>query len=566
MAATQFPSIIFGPYSAFALIPAAIFTSFSVVVYFGYVNNKRLSTKAFIQMLVVTTIWMISMGLASNNGTVLDYLGRFQDFISGCISALFLYFCLTFPEDKKVSRWIVVSLLLVELAFIPLFLSGLMEYGSFFTGGIEGWGEYKGPLWFLHDIFFDGFFLAGLSILYLKYKHAPAGNEKVNLKLMFWGMTISIIPAALVSVILPEFGYTQLDWLSPILVMADVAVLSYSIVKYRQMSIRAVTAEVLVLILAIVLFVNIFISGATFGVPGKIAIFFVFASIGYLFIKNILKEAEQKEQLEDFNKNLNQKVADQTVEIRAAYEAEKKARIELEKANKELQELDKRKSEFLSVVAHQLRTPLSGIKWALNIILQDTKDPISEAHRKLLSTCNEGNERMITIVNTLLNADRVSAKDFRLELQAVDLVALISTSISETKLSTEERSITIAFEHDEHIPPVMADPEMLRVAFQNLLDNAVKYSQREGTVSVRAVLKGPQVECSVADAGIGIPADQQRYIFSRFFRARNAISADPNGNGLGLFVVKSIVEKLGGRVWFTTEEHKGTTFYFVLPV
>ncbi len=558
--------MIFGPYSAFALIPAAIFTSFSVVVYFGYVNNKRLSTKAFLQMLVVTIVWMISMGLSSNNGTALDYLGRFQDFISGCIAALFLYFCLTFPEDKKVSRWIIWGLILVELMFIPLYLSGLMEYGSFFTGGIEGWSEYKGPLWFLHDIFFDGFFLAGLSILYLKYKHATVANEKVNLKLMFWGMTISIIPAALVSVILPEFGYTQLDWLSPILVMADVAVVSYSIVKYRQMSIKAVTAEVLVLILAIVLFVNIFISGATFGVYGKTAIFFVFASIGYLFIKNILKEAVQKEQLEDFNKNLNQKVADQTIEIRSAYEAEKKARIELEKANKELLELDKRKTEFLSVVAHQLRTPLSGIKWALNMILHNPQDPVSEGQAKLITTCNEGNERMITLVNTLLNADRVSAKDFQLTLGSVDLVALMAAVIGETQLSTKERSITITFEHDEHIPPVTADPEMLRIAFQNLLDNAVKYSPQSGIVSVRAALKGAQVECSVTDNGIGIPADQQQYIFSRFFRAKNAISADPNGNGLGLFVTKSILEKLGGKVWFTTEEHKGTTFYFTLAV
>ncbi len=558
--------IIFNPYSEFALIPAVILFSFITIVYFGYIKNRRLSTKAFLQMLVVTIVWMFSMGLSSNDTTILNYLGWFQDFIGGAIAAMFLYFCLTFPEDKEVKKWIVVSLVLVELAFIPLYLYGLMEYGSYFVGGIQVWAEHKGPLWFLHDIFFDGFFLGGLLILYLKYKHATVKNQKVNLKFMFFGMLVSIIPVAVVSVILPEFGYTQLDWLSPIIVTGNVIVLFYSVIKYRQMSIKTVAAEVFVLVMAVVLFANIFINGGVFEVPGKVVVFFVFAAIGYLFIQSILKEAEQKEQLEDFNKNLNQKVAEQTVEIRASYEAEKKARVELEKANKELQELDKRKSEFLSVVAHQLRTPLSGIKWALDMILQDKKDPISEAHAKLLTTCNEGNERMITIVNTLLNADRVSAKDFHLELQEVDLVALMNTSINETKLSTQERSITIAFEHDEHIPAVMADPEMLRVAFQNLLDNAVKYSQQGGTVSVRATRKGAQVECSVADAGIGIPADQQQYIFSRFFRARNAISADPNGNGLGLFVVKNIIEKIGGKVWFISEEHKGTTFYFSLPV
>ena len=235
--------------------------------------------------------------------------------------------------------------------------------------------------------------------------------------------------------------------------------------------------------------------------------------------------------------------------------------IEKSREVRQLQELDKRKSEFLSVVAHQLRTPLAGIKWALTMLQQNQAEPLSEKQKKLVLSCEEGNERMIAIVNKMLHADRISAGTFELSPVTTDLEALIESVIEEVHLAAAERSVSVTFTHDAHIPALVLDPEMTRFAFQNLIDNARKYSPLHGTVLVRAEMQGAQLVCSVADHGIGIPLDQQQYIFSRFFRAKNAIATEPNGNGLGLFIVKSILEKQGGRVWFTSEENKGTTFY-----
>lgn len=262
--------------------------------------------------------------------------------------------------------------------------------------------------------------------------------------------------------------------------------------------------------------------------------------------------AELNKRLHSENEIIEKKVRDRT-------EA-------LTKTNEELQTLDKRKSEFLSVVAHQLRTPLTGIKWAISMLVQSQSEPLSAKQKKLIISCEDGNERMITIVNEMLHADRIGTGTFELVLVATDMVALISDVIEELRLLTTEHAITITFTHDTPIPALMVDPEMIRFAFQNLLDNAIKYSQPHGTIEIRTEVQNAQVICSITDHGIGIPLDQQPYIFSRFFRAQNAISAEPNGNGLGLSIVKSILEKHGGTIRFTSEEKKETTFYCVFTI
>ena len=238
--------------------------------------------------------------------------------------------------------------------------------------------------------------------------------------------------------------------------------------------------------------------------------------------------------------------------------------LEKTKEVEQLKELDKRKSEFLSVMAHQLRTPLTGIKWALTMLLHTEPELLSDVQKKLLASCNEGNERMITIVNSMLQADRINMGTFELKPVETDFVALVESVIEEQQLTAMQREVTITLTPDANIPKLMIDKDTMRFALQNLVNNAIKYSLPKGTISIHIRLTGSRVECSIADHGIGIPLDQQQYIFSRFYRAKNAIATEPNGNGLGLFIVKSIVEKQGGTIGFTSEENKGTTFYFLL--
>lgn len=257
-----------------------------------------------------------------------------------------------------------------------------------------------------------------------------------------------------------------------------------------------------------------------------------------------------------------------------SYEQDTSARLlirrdlELSQANERLHELDQKKSEFVTIVAHQLRTPLSGIKWILSMFIKKEFGPLASEQLTFIRKAYASNDRMIALVNDMLGADRIESGKVRYLFQPTELVDLVDKVLIELLPQMNAKKLTLRFESRlAKIPRVKADPEKLRDAFQNLLDNSVKYSRPHGTIEVRMkVGEHQEVIVSVKDTGIGIPKNQQKNIFDRFFRAQNAVKLETTGSGLGLFIVKNIIEGHGGRIWFESEEEKGSTFYFTLPI
>ena len=240
---------------------------------------------------------------------------------------------------------------------------------------------------------------------------------------------------------------------------------------------------------------------------------------------------------------------------------------ELTRANAELQELDKRKSEFLSIAAHQLRTPLSGLKWALDMLIRGEAGAVSDEQKVLLMKSYEGNERLISLVNDMLQANRIERGALPISAVSTQLLDLVDNVLYEVLPSASKTGVSIRFDRrDEALPPLMVDPEQMRAVFQNLIENAVKYSQPDGEVTISASRIGDGVQFAISDHGIGIPEGEQARIFSRFFRASNAKKKDPNGTGLGLYIAKSIIDMHGGKIWLESGEGKGATFYFTLGV
>jgi len=239
----------------------------------------------------------------------------------------------------------------------------------------------------------------------------------------------------------------------------------------------------------------------------------------------------------------------------------------LTKANQELQELDNRKSEFLSIAAHQLRTPLSGLKWALNMLIEGEAGPISDQQKVLLMKSYEGNERLVGLVNEMLQANRIERGVLPLQKVSTQVVDLVDNVLYEVLPIAAKTNITIHFNHTNTPPePLMIDPEKARAVFQNLIENAIKYTHPGGEVNIQISRVENVEQFAISDNGIGIPIDDQAHIFSRFFRARNAKKVDPNGTGLGLYIAKNIIEMHGGKIWLESGEDKGTTFYFTLGV
>lgn len=242
---------------------------------------------------------------------------------------------------------------------------------------------------------------------------------------------------------------------------------------------------------------------------------------------------------------------------------------ELTQANERLQDLDEAKSNFITVAAHQLRTPLSGIKWTLNLLLKGELGSLTDEQKNFLMKAYQSNDRIIMLVNDMLGADRVESGRMHFRFEALALPVLIDEVLAEMAPALHARHLSVLFDHHSSaLPPVRADAKKLRAAIQNILDNSCKYSHDGGTITVALSVDTTEhaMVVSFTDHGIGIPASQQKHIFERFFRAQNAVKMETDGSGLGLFIAKSIIEKQGGRIWFTSEEGQGSAFFCTIPL
>lgn len=235
-------------------------------------------------------------------------------------------------------------------------------------------------------------------------------------------------------------------------------------------------------------------------------------------------------------------------------------------ANKRLRELDQLKTEFISVASHQLRTPLSAIKWVLKMLMDGDVGEISKDQKDLLEKGYQSNERMISLINDLLNVSRIEEERFQYRFVESSLIDIVNRLVDEMKMMMERKSIVFEKKIDRHIPLMRLDPQKMHLAVQNLLDNAIKYTPEGGKITVYISREKQDVICSIQDSGVGIPDDQKDRVFTKFFRGDNVIRMQTQGTGLGLFISRSIIEKHDGTLTFESEEGKGTTFTFRLGI
>ncbi len=228
--------------------------------------------------------------------------------------------------------------------------------------------------------------------------------------------------------------------------------------------------------------------------------------------------------------------------------------------------IDRAKTEFVSLASHQLRTPLSTIKWYAEMLLAGDAGEISDDQRVYLDEIYESNERMVELVNSLLNVSRIELGTFAIEPKKVDVKEIIDSLLKELTPSIEEKKIKISKELDSKIKKIPLDAKLIRMVIQNLLTNAIKYTPEGGLVDISAKKRRKDLLISIKDTGYGIPKKEQSKIFGKMFRAENIKEKDTTGSGLGLYIVKSVIEQSEGRTWFESEEGKGTTFSFTIPL
>lgn len=242
------------------------------------------------------------------------------------------------------------------------------------------------------------------------------------------------------------------------------------------------------------------------------------------------------------------------------------------------QEIDQAKSEFVSLASHQLRTPLSSINWYTEMLLDGDAGKLTKKQQEYIKTVDKANSRMVDLINSLLNVSRLELGTFSIDTEKLNLKTSAQEIIAEIETKVSERKQKLAVSFDDTLPEIIFDRKYLEMIYQNLLSNAVKYSPENSTITldVKHVSPGNLIQgykipkkgivITVSDMGYGIPSSQQAQIFTKLFRADNAQVYDTDGTGLGLYIIKSIIDHVGGNLWFKSKENKGSSFYAFLPL
>jgi len=230
-------------------------------------------------------------------------------------------------------------------------------------------------------------------------------------------------------------------------------------------------------------------------------------------------------------------------------------------------QLDEAKNGFISIASHQLRTPLTSMRWFSEMLMSGDAGAINKEQVKFVERIYQGTERMIGLVNMLLQIARVEAGRLKIKPELIDFDNTIRGVEITLKVQLKEKKQRIKLVFNPNpFPKIMMDQEVIWQVFHNLLSNASRYAPKNSLITIAAKENGAFAEFSVTDKGIGIPDDAKDRVFNKFFRAENALKLVPEGSGLGLSLVKSLVEGWNGRVWFESKKGKGTTFYFTVPL
>jgi len=383
-----------------------------------------------------------------------------------------------------------------------------------------------------------------IYLLYKKYISLRDRSERLRIQYLFVIFTVAFIGGC--SSYLPVFGINILP-LANVLIFPCVLSIFYLIFWQKFLNSKNILAQVITLLIWIVLAIRIFVASDTVELVVDIGIFLLAVLLGIFLIRSVVKEVESREKAERLTKDL-------------------------QIANDRLLELDKQKTEFISFATHQLRAPLTAIKGYISLILEGDLGEISAKVKDATSRVYASATTMAVVIDDYLNVSRIELGSMRYNFEALDMKDLVNDVVAELKPNIEMSGLKFSVRAVGEGPwLVSADEDKLKQVISNLIDNSVKYTS-QGSMSI-ALERVPNadgtipVRFSVTDTGIGIAPAVIPKLFQKFSRADNANKQNIHGTGLGLFIVREIVNAHHGRVWAESDgEGKGSRFYVELPV
>jgi len=497
-----------------------------------YLSDKKAKTnQLFTSMIVFALLWInlcYLSGILTNNLDLSLFLGRLAYGVAILFFVPFYYFSKEFIGSDRKFFYLdvfipIVSLLVFFLSVFTDFMAQYMTPVRIGVAPVIG----KGKFVYFGLVFFVALFV--ITRLFIKY-FKSSKREKLRLQYFFTGIFIFVISNLVFNVILAFWEgiarYYQIGNYSIILLLAFTA---YAIVKQELFGIKVVITAIFVILIGLLLAID-----ALFFTPNPIlqlfkgGILIVFAYFGYLLIKSVITEIERRQEVE---------------------------------------KLSRAKSEFISIASHQLRTPLTVIKGYVSMVLEGGYGKMPPKMIKPMKNVYEADERLIRLVNDLLNLSRIEAGKIGFEPEEVNVEKLISTTVDILHIEAESKKIYLKFKKPkEIIPKIWADPGKLKEVVTNLIDNCIKYTDKGGVI-VKLQKARDNMRIIIKDTGAGMTKAEIAKLFQSFSRGTAGTRSHTQGTGLGLYVSKRFIEMHNGKVWVESDgEGKGSTFYIELPI
>lgn len=524
-----------------------------------YSKNRRspyhLAFGSFAVNLAFWALTMIMWRVTEDNDVLAIFWMNTAYAAALLIGASLWYFSYAFPEDKRLSLWaqllfvITTGVHFFAYFFVPQFMVRALVHHP-----IDGRIVIQNPIgYWIFTIHFGLFYFGGIVHLLKKFLRAK-DLLRIQLLYIISGVTLTGILGVYFNLILPS-PYVQrwtLIWLGPIFTSFNILTISYAIMRHHVLDVKVIATEFLITFLGVLLAINMFFATSVIDWSFRVSALIVVILIGCLLVRSVRKEVQQREQLEILSK-------------------------ELGIANKELERLDQAKSEFLSIASHQLRTPLTAIKGYSSMLLDGTFGPIGGKIKEGVEKVYASTERMVALVNDLLDTSRLDSGRMVFNFVETDLGEMAKSVCDELMPKGKEKGLAIACTVAPVVPKVFVDQMKIRQVLVNFVDNALKYSDT-GTVEVKLECKpsttspstgsgdNGELVFSVHDNGWGMTTEEMGFLFKKFSRGRGDTS-HIKGTGLGLYVARRLAEAHGGRVWAESPgKGQGSTFFLALKV
>jgi signal transduction histidine kinase len=531
-------------------IPASIIAL--LIGFFVYSNNKRLLTgKILLAISISFSIWSLfdlTLWQFGYNSTVVTFAWSILGLAEILFFILSLYLAYAFIDKKDMPFSLKTFLVFLSLPII--LLTPTIHNISGFDSSICEAMETK----FIVNYKFSLEILIALWIIIfsiIRYRNAQKENKR-QILLLTIGISLFLFSLSWANI----FGSITLNWDISQYGLFGMPIfmgfLAYLIVRYKAFDIKLIATQALVAALIIGIGSQFFfIQNPTNIVLNGITLILVLG-FGYMLVKSVKMEVQRKEEL--------QSLSDQLAE-----------------ANTKLRALDKAKSEFISIASHQLRTPLTSIKGFGSLLLEGTYGEVPEAQRGALEKIYISNERLIQLVEDLLNISRIEAGRMEFDFQEAQIEDLVSEAVTTLELSAKAKNLYLHWEKPAvAMPKLKIDITKIKEVISNMVDNAIKYTQKGGiTVKLETNTvwdtehkehKG-SVRMIVSDTGIGMDEEEIDMIFEKFQRGKQVAHFHTDGTGLGMYIAKKIVAEHKGRIWAESDgKGKGSRFILELPV